>query len=163
MFQQYNTAVFPIQFLFILLAVAVIVFAVRHCPNSGRAISAILGMLWLWMGMVYHWGFFAEINKAAYIFGAAFVAQGALFLTKGVLHNKLKFIHKPTPAVWVGSALMLYSLLIYPLLGYLLGHGYPYSPTFGLPCPTTIFTLGILLWLDKKPPMNSAVIRRCGR
>jgi len=25
------------------------------------------------------------------------------------------------------------------------GHRYPRVPTFGLPCPTTIFTLGILL------------------
>lgn len=152
-FRQYNTAVFPIQFLFILLAIMAIVFAVRHHRNSGRAISAILGLFWLWMGMVYHWGFFASINKAAYLFGAAFVAQGALFLVKGVLYGKLKFIHNPTPAVWAGSAMMLYALLIYPLLGYLLGHGYPDSPTFGLPCPTTIFTLGILLWLDKKPPL----------
>jgi hypothetical protein len=157
-FRQYNTAVFPIQFLFILLAIMAIVFAVRHHRNSGRAISAILGLLWLWMGMVYHWGFFAGINKAAYLFGAAFVAQGALFLTQGVLYGKLKFIHKPTPAVWAGSAMMLYALLIYPLLGYVLGHGYPDSPTFGLPCPTTILTLGILLWLDKKPPLYLFVI-----
>ncbi len=64
-FRQYNTAVFPIQFLFILLAIMAIVFAVRHHRNSGRAISAILGLLWLWMGMVYHWGFFAGINKVA--------------------------------------------------------------------------------------------------
>lgn len=157
-FRQYNTAVFPVQFLFILLALMAIVFAARHHRNSGRAISAILGLLWLWMGMIYHWGFFADINKAAYGFGAAFVAQGALFLVKGVLHDKLKFSHKPTPAVWAGSAMMLYALLIYPLLGYMLGHGYPDSPTFGLPCPTTIFTLGILLWLDKKPPMYLLVI-----
>jgi hypothetical protein len=36
------------------------------------------------------------------------------------------------------------------VLGQLSGHSYPYSPTFGLPCPTTIFTFGILLFADKK-------------
>ncbi|MBK9013815.1 MAG: hypothetical protein IPM82_06860 [Saprospiraceae bacterium] len=151
-FRQYNLGVFPIQFLFLLLAVAVLAFAIWPKKNAGRAISAILGLLWLWMGIVYHWGYFAGINKAAYFFGVAFVAQGGLFLAKGALRNQLNFSHRPTPAVWAGSAMMLYSLVIYPLLGHILGHSYPASPTFGLPCPTTIFTLGILLWLDKKPP-----------
>ena len=32
------------------------------------------------------------------------------------------------------------------------GHVYPSTPTFGLPCPTTIFTLGLLCWADKKRP-----------
>jgi hypothetical protein len=40
---------------------------------------------------------------------------------------------------------LLYALVIYPLLGYALGHGYPRSPTLGLPCPTVIFTFGLLL------------------
>jgi hypothetical protein len=43
-------------------------------------------------------------------------------------------------------------MLIYPVLGYLLGHGYPSSPCFGVaPCPTTIFTFGLLLWADRPP------------
>lgn len=157
-FRQYNNAVFPIQILFLMLALGMVGFAIWHKKHAEKAISAILGLLWLWMGIVYQWGFFSEINKAAYLFGAAFVAQGALFLSKGVLYNKLAFSHKPTPAVWVGSAMMLYALVIYPLIGYALGRGYPDSATFGLPCPTTIFTLGILLWLDKKPPTYLLII-----
>jgi len=152
-FGQYNNEVFPIQFLFIGLGLGVVALGLWPKKDAGRAISAILALLWLWMGIVYHWGFFSDINKAAFVFGAAFVAQGALFISKGVLINKLTFSHRPTPAVWVGSAMMLYALVIYPLLGYALGRGYPVSPTFGLPCPTTIFTFGILLWLDKKPPI----------
>jgi hypothetical protein len=49
-------------------------------------------------------------------------------------------------------------LLIYPVLGYFLGHVYPHSPTFGLPCPTTIFTFGLLLWADNKVPKYLLVI-----
>ncbi len=37
-------------------------------------------------------------------------------------------------------------MVIYPVLGHFLGHVYPNSPTFGAPCPTTIFTFGLLLW-----------------
>jgi len=42
--------------------------------------------------------------------------------------------------------LILYGMVLYPVLGYFLGHAYPASPTFGAPCPTTIFTFGLLLW-----------------
>jgi hypothetical protein len=46
----------------------------------------------------------------------------------------------------LGSIVILYGLLIYPILGHAIGHVYPGNPTFGAPCPTTIFTFGILLW-----------------
>ncbi|HXV44590.1 MAG TPA: DUF6064 family protein, partial [Anaerolineae bacterium] len=35
---------------------------------------------------------------------------------------------------------------------------YPQSPTFGLPCPTTIFTFGLLLWTDHRFPKYLLVI-----
>jgi len=44
------------------------------------------------------------------------------------------------------------------VLGYNLGHVYPYSPTFGLPCPTTIFTFGILLFTNEKMPVHLLII-----
>lgn len=47
----------------------------------------------------------------------------------------------------------MYALVIYPALGYLLDHGYPAAPTFGVPCPTTIFTFGILLCTDSRIPL----------
>ncbi|HKL17769.1 MAG TPA: DUF6064 family protein, partial [Halalkalibaculum sp.] len=52
-----------------------------------------------------------------------------------------------------GAILMTYAMLIYPLIGSQLGHGYPYAPMFGVaPCPATIFTFGILLWATQKVP-----------
>jgi Family of unknown function (DUF6064) len=44
------------------------------------------------------------------------------------------------------------------LLGYALGQTFPGSPTFGTPCPTTIFTFGLLLWADKKVPLSLLII-----
>ncbi len=52
----------------------------------------------------------------------------------------------------LGGLFILYGLIIYPTLGYFLGHVYPTSPTFGAPCPTTIFTFGLLLWTDRVFP-----------
>jgi len=47
----------------------------------------------------------------------------------------------------------------YPLLGYFLGHIYPASPCFGVaPCPTTIFTFGLLLLTVKRVPKYLLII-----
>jgi hypothetical protein len=58
-----------------------------------------------------------------------------------------------------GGLFILYAMLIYPLIGAALGHGYPQSPSFGVaPCPTTIFTLGLLLWTGARVPRWLLVI-----
>ncbi|WP_416385306.1 DUF6064 family protein [Sinorhizobium meliloti] len=45
-----------------------------------------------------------------------------------------------------GLALAAYAISIYQVIGWLFGHVYPAVPLFGIaPCPTTIFTIGILL------------------
>src|SRR4029079_10799091 len=54
------------------------------------------------------------------------------------------------------GATMLYALVGYPLIGYAIGHTYPAAPTFGVPCPTTIFTLGMLVWAT--PPRSRVVV-----
>ena len=43
------------------------------------------------------------------------------------------------------------------------GHRYPHMPTFGLPYPTVIFTLGLTLWLVRPFPRAMLVIPVCGR
>lgn len=103
------------------------------------------------MGIVYHWLHFTSINKAAYAFGALFVLQGLLFLFIG--QGGLLQFERPTELRGIlGIALLLYALLIYPLLGAVMGHLYPHAPTFGLPCPTTILTFGLLIWTTSKVP-----------
>lgn len=53
---------------------------------------------------------------------------------------------------------MFYALAMYPVLGGLVGHGYPLGPSFGVPCPTTLFTLGALLWVRPLAPVGLLVI-----
>ena len=146
------------QVIFYLLALAALFLAIRKTNYSDRTIPAILALFWLWMGAVYHITFFATINPVAYGFGALFIIQGLLFLLSGMLKRKLSFGPAADIYGWVGGFFVLYGLLIYPLLGYFLGHVYPHSPTFGLPCPTTIFTFGLLLWTNKRVPWYLLVI-----
>lgn len=52
----------------------------------------------------------------------------------------------------MGWALIAFALLIYPAIGKLLGHDYPATPTCGLPCPTTIFAIGMLMLMTPSTP-----------
>lgn len=157
-FKDYNHSVFPIQIIFYLVAFLCIYFLFTGNKNTTRIISITLAFFWLWMGVVYHIIFFSEINKAANIFGALFILQGIMFVGCGLIRNRLSFEYTKSINNYIGIIFLLYALIIYPVLGHNLGHAYPYSPTFGLPCPTTIFTFGILLFANKKIPMHLLII-----
>lgn len=90
--------------------------------------------------------------------GGLFIIQGLLFFYYGVLKQKLHFSFHTDVYTITGGIVMLYALILYPLLGYLAGHSYPDAPTFGLPCPTTIFTLGLLLCTGKSLPLPLLII-----
>jgi hypothetical protein len=156
--KQYNESVFPMQIIFYLLAVVAIYLVIKPNAKSDRIISAVLAFLWLWMGIVYHYLFFAPVNPAAYSFGSAFIVQAALFLVFGVFQSNLSFRFAGDKFGITGIILILFALFIYPVLGFLFGNIYPGSPTFGLPCPTTIFTFGLLLLNRKKFPVGLLLI-----
>lgn len=149
-FQSYNETVWPMQIFLNLLAILCIVLLFRKTVYSGRLISLIIAFLWLWMGVVYNIIFFAGINKAAYIFGSMFIIESLLFFYYGVLRAQFEFKAERSLSTYAGLLLIIFALLLYPLLGLAFGHTYPKSPTFGLPCPTTIFTLGVLFFLKGK-------------
>jgi hypothetical protein len=158
-FQSYNEAIWPAQVVAYVLGALAVMLALRKTGAAGRIISLILVLFWVWMGAVYHIAYFSAINKAAYVFGAAFVIQGLLFLILGIITPRLTFQFKPDFYSFTGLIFILYAMVIYPVLGYFLGHGYPRSPSFGVaPCPATIFTFGILLWADKKVPKVVLII-----
>lgn len=144
-FRQYNISVWPMQVFLIALALLAIFFSIFKKYYSNKIIVYALAFLWLWMGIVYHLIFFSSINKAAIIFGSLFIIQGLLLFYFGIIKDKLRFQFRLNKYGITGMALTMFALIIYPLFGYWVGHVYPSSPTFGLPCPTTIFTFGILL------------------
>lgn len=157
-FTRYNQAVWPMQFVLVLFALAAVLLCFKKIEAADNLISLLLAFFWLWMGIVYHIVFFSEINKVANLFGSLFILEGLLFLYYGLLNNSFRFRFRPGLTGYTGLALVLAALFLYPAIGYLLGHVYPASPTFGLPCPTTIFTWGILLWSGKKVPLLLVII-----
>ncbi|HJU73424.1 MAG TPA: DUF6064 family protein [Gemmatimonadaceae bacterium] len=157
-FRQYNLAVWPAQWGLYAVACVALVLALRGGRLSSRVVSATLALLWLWMAMAYHIIFFTHINTAAYAFGALFALQAALFAVFGVWHERLQFRAQRNLAGVSGGLLAVFALVLYPLLGTAFGHSYPAAPTFGLPCPTTVFTFAMLLWAWPSVPRALLII-----
>ncbi len=149
-FNLYNSSVWPMQIIFYLLAAVVIYFTFKPNSYSGIIAGTILGFFWIWMGVVYHVMFFSAINKAAIVFGIFFVIQG-IMIFQAALRKKMMPVFKPELKTFFGIAVIVYGIIVYPILSSVLGHGYPNGPTFGVPCPTTIFTFGILLLAVNSP------------
>jgi hypothetical protein len=157
-FEQYNESVWPVQIIFYLLALVSVAFILNKGLHSNRIILAVLAFYWIWMGIVYHIANFSGINRAAFVFGLFFVIQGVIFLYHAVLNRKIHFEFNLKPSGIIGVVLIAYSLFVYPLLGRMQGHFYPAVPTFGVPCPTTIFTFGILLFSLSRIPWYVIII-----
>lgn len=156
-FESYNTAVWPAQLFLYALAVAMVVWAARRSQRTDRWIPFGLATLWLWTGVLYHWREFTAINRMAWVFGALFVVQGVLFAVAGARGGRLEVGYPHGWRGWIGGLLLLYALLAYPLLG-LAGHPVREVPFLGVPCPTTIFTFGLLFWAVRPVPRHLLII-----
>ena len=156
-FRRYNEAVWPAQWILLTLAFVAVVASFRARWLT-RAPALILAVLWLWIGVVYHFGFFRSINPAAVVFGALFVLQAGMFIWLALRQPATGFSVRRDAAGLLGGAMIFFALVIYPSLGWLAGHRYPAAPTFGLPCPTTLFTFGLLLWIKPALPRRVLVI-----
>lgn len=157
-FREYNEAVWPAQIFLLGLALGATVLALRPCRWSGVGVSAILALLWAWVAVAYHFAFFARINPLAYGFSAISLTGALVFLWQGVVHRRLRFQRIGGGRALTGFALVVFALVLYPIWSWCAGHPYPYMPTFGLPCPTTIFTVGLLAFLVPPYPRSPFVV-----
>jgi hypothetical protein len=153
LFAAYNRQLWPVALgLWVYALVGVLILA-RSRDNASRFVSILLAVQWLWVALAYHVAFFSTINPAAWIFAAGFLVQSALFAWFGVASDRLRF--SPTGSLaWI---LIVYGLA-YPMIVQAEGHSLPAAPTFGLPCPTTLLTVGFLLTADRPWPRTLAVI-----
>lgn len=156
-FARYNEAVWPAQIVLCALALVAAFLAFRRSSAGSRGANGILALLWLWMAVAYHAAFFASINPLAIPFAMLFAIQSLLFawlaLSGGTIYQP-----RADSAGLAGALLIVFSLVVYPALSVAAGHRYPAQPTFGLPCPTTIFTIGMLLWASELAPKRMLVI-----
>ena len=106
--------------------------------------------------MVYHALFFTRINPAAWLFAGLFLVQAVLFLWAAT-QRRIEYFTSTGWTRIIGSGLIGYAVL-YPFLTIGLGHRYPATPTFGVPCPTDILTIGALLTSRGRVPAGLTVV-----
>jgi hypothetical protein len=142
-FAAYNNALWPLA-----LALWVLTAVVFGPLIAGRRVWMLLPVLvlaghWLWAGMLYHALFFTAVNPVAWLFAALFLLQAVLFIGAASFGEMTAARARSWRHV-VSSSLMLYGLL-YPAITWTDGFAYPRMPTFGVPCPTVILTVGFLV------------------
>jgi hypothetical protein len=157
-FTVYNGAIWPLQPIVHGAGLMMLILLLKPSRERDKLSLVLLAAMWIWTGLVYHIGFFSRINPVALAFGAAFVLEGVLLLAAAwrgrVAFGTSRGLRKAT-----GWALVLYSLLIYPLLGIVMGARYFELPAFGLtPCPVTMTTVGVLLLASRPVPRRLYVI-----
>ena len=157
-FAAYNIAVWPAQVLLTSLAVAATVLVFIPSRWSGRAVSTVLALLWAWIALAYHLAFFSAISPPAYGFAAVSLLGALIFFWLGVVRGSLLFRCELNARGLVGGGLVAFALLVYPAWAFLAGHRYPALATFGLPCPTTIFTIGLLTFAVAPYPRAPLVV-----
>jgi hypothetical protein len=165
-FVEYNAAIWPTQIAAYILGFTVVVALRNRWQIASRLNPLVLAIMWAINGIGYHYLFFSSINPIAPVFAGFFVVQAVLFVASAVLAKDTRFeIGRDFRSI-AGVALVIYAMLVYPALGIWAGHGLMKGPMFGVaPCPTTIFTIGILLlargrwvaWLSVIPFLWSLV------
>jgi hypothetical protein len=159
-FADYNRRVVAVA---VLWWIATIVVATRRDEPATRAmrLSAFLALLWIWNAVAYHAWLFTAINPAAWFFAVLFAAQSLLFAT-AAQRQRIEYGVARGFRRHLAAGLVLYGLA-YPFLNLLSGHAYPAMPTYGVPCPTVIVTIGLLLgsqspwWLSVVPIVWAAI------
>ncbi len=145
-FSAYNAAIWPAQVLAYalgLVAVASLWLAPARAP---RLIAWVLALMWLWNGVCYHWLAFSPINPAAKIFAVVFIVQAVLLITVALTRHGISIRLGRDIRSVAGFGFVAFAMFIYPAFGFWAGHGFMAGPMFGVaPCPTTIFTIGLLM------------------
>lgn len=125
---------------------AYLVWLIIRRPEAGnRIIPILLGLVWLWVAWSFLWQRYSDINLVGHYAGIAFAIQGAALLATGLRPSGLS-VRLPTGAMkTVAAALLIFSLVLYPLLTPLLGRAIIEAEFFAMmPDPTAVATLAIL-------------------
>jgi hypothetical protein len=144
LFAAYNQTLWPAAVALWLLSAWACTLRRSSSPQRHRWMSAVLALHWAWSGLAYHAWFFTRINPAAWAFAAAFLLQSGLLWRAGSAHERIELEGASSRWSAAGWAFIGYALL-YPAVN-VVEHGVSWrTPAFGVPCPTTIFTAGVLL------------------
>jgi hypothetical protein len=156
LFAAYNARLWPAALLLWVGSAWAFLMLLRGHTNRSRVPAVLLILQWMWTAVAYHWLFFTRINPAAWAFGIMFLFE-AVVLARYATRRPLQFARVNSTRGAIAAGIIGYALA-YPALAAAGGHVYPRVPTFGVPCPTTILTLGFLLAVRPAPALMTAAV-----
>jgi hypothetical protein len=148
-FAAYNAALWPGALALWLASLLIAARLLTDRRPSDRVVNILLTIHWAWSALAYHVAFFTRINPAAWVFAALFLLQAALFCWWGAVRGRLQFAPWHSSRAPLGWVLIGYAL-VYPAINAAQHGTFARIPTFGVPCPTTIFTAGLLMLITTR-------------
>lgn len=155
-FAEYNRSFWFVALALWFASAAALAGAWRNPRRFSGALMYLLATLWVWSAVAYHAFLFTRINPAAWLFAGLFTIEGVL-LFRAAARRRIESLSLAGPISGLGIALACYALA-YPLVSFGIGRRFAEIPTFGVPCPTAILTIGVLLTVRGGPPLSLAVI-----
>jgi hypothetical protein len=149
-FASYHRAVWPLPLGLVVLCFFISLTALRGHQRGILRVYLGLALLWAWMGVVFHWLFFRPLSPFAVVWAALFTLQAGLFLVAAFRPATL--VRPGRAGTWFGVGAIAYATIVYPAIGIAAGQHFPSAPSFGLPCPTTIATFGLLALVPAREP-----------
>lgn len=145
LFELYNLAIWPAQFVALALGAVILVLWLRGARQAGSAAAGVLAACWAWVAWAYLLQRYDTINFAARYFAAGFALEALLLLWTGLRGQLL--LQPPRGAIArAGLCIFLFALVVQPLAAPLLGRPWTQAEIFGVaPDPTAVATLGIVL------------------
>jgi hypothetical protein len=154
-FATYNRLFWPVAAGLWLAAIGAVAVTWRNPVGRSRLLTGVIAILWAWGAVAYHAFLFTRINPAAWLFAGLFALQAALLL-RAAADSTIRYF-AATGARRAGGLFLAAYGILYPFLS-LLAQPYPRTPTFGVPCPTTLLTIGVLMTLRGAIPIRLALI-----
>jgi len=154
--ETYNLDVWPAQIVFYVLAILSLFILLRTKKSLGepsnKIICLILAFYWLWVGIVFDAIYSSSINPLSLATGVICIIEAILIIYYGVYKNSLRFIFNTDTYSMIGVFFIVFALVVYPVVGIFSGLNFPRAPILSAPCPTTIFTFGLFMMLNKQFP-----------
>ena len=133
LFTRYNEDLWPVHLVAYAAGVAAValLFA-RRRDRADRVIAGLLAALWLWLGVVFQGLYATDVDVVlGTAYAVMFVLQAYLLFRHGVLRGELTFRPRAGLTGAVGWAALAYAVIVYPVIGAVLGHGWPESAAPG--------------------------------
>jgi hypothetical protein len=143
--ELYNLGVWPAQLLGLAIGIAIVALLATNGGYRDRIVASLLAACWLWIGWVFHYERYAQINWVAPWIGALFALEAGLLVGVGAIGGRIVFETPSGRISWLAITCIVLVVAGYPLLAPLTGREWTSAEAFGVAAdPTALATVAAL-------------------